>query len=389
MPIAIIGCGYVADLYVKSVGIHPELQLLGVMDRNRDRARRFAAYHSTLEYQSLHELLTDPRVEIVVNLTNPRSHFSVSRACLEAGKHVYTEKPLAMNLAEAQSLVELAEKRGLHISSAPCSLLGETAQTVWKALRENRIGRVYLAYAELDDGLVHKMPYRKWLSESGTPWPYKDEFEVGCTLEHAGYFLTWLVAFFGPAQRVVAFSSLQIPDKATDVDFEVSSPDFSVACIKFGSGVVARLTCSIIAPHDHTLRIIGDEGILYVKDCWFYRSPVSIRRRINIRRSSILSPWKRRCSLVGKRNPKIRYRGASRMDWCRGIAELAEVVVEKRPSRLSGRFCLHVNEVALAIQNAYQTGAVKEISSSFEPIAPMPWALGGRAIGEREIPVSI
>jgi len=373
MRIAIVGCGFVADYYMKTLPGHPELELVGVMDRDQDRASRFSAYHSVPTYPTLDELLQDSNVELVVNLTNPSSHFAVSKACLKAGKHVYSEKPLAMELSQAEELVDLAEKRGLYISSAPCNLLGETAQTIWKALREKAIGRVRLVYAEIDDGLVHKMPYKKWSSESGIPWPYKDEFEVGCTLEHAGYYVTWLAAFFGPAQTVTAFSSCLIPDKETDVPLAGEAPDFSVACIKFASGVVARLTCGIVAPHDHTLEIIGDEGILYTKDCWYYRSPVYIKRRITIRRKMFISPWKRKYPLVGKAT-RYRYRGSQQMDFFRGVAELAAAVREKRPCRLSARFSLHVNEIVLAIHNALDTGSPYKISSSFAPMAPMPWA---------------
>ena len=84
--------------------------------------------------------------------TNSSSHFEVSKACLESGKHLYTEKPLATTFSQAQALVELAEAKGLYFSAAPCSLLGETAQTLWKALRKNEIGKVRVAYGELEDG---------------------------------------------------------------------------------------------------------------------------------------------------------------------------------------------------------------------------------------------
>ncbi|NES81345.1 MAG: Gfo/Idh/MocA family oxidoreductase, partial [Moorea sp. SIO2B7] len=157
MRIAIVGCGFVADYYLKTLPNHSELKLVGVMDIDQERAKKFSAYHSVPAYASLEELLEDSRVEIVLNLTNPRSHYSVSKACLEAGKHVYSEKPLSMDFAEAEELVELAEKKGLYISSAPCSLLGETAQTIWKALRENVIGKVRVVYAEMDDGMVPQM----------------------------------------------------------------------------------------------------------------------------------------------------------------------------------------------------------------------------------------
>lgn len=375
MRIAIVGCGFVADYYLTTLTSYPELVLVGVMDKDAKRATHFSTYHSVPAYSSLEELLEDSQVDIVLNLTNPRSHFTVSKASLEAGKHVYSEKPLAMTISEAQELVNLAEEQGLYLSSAPCSLLGETAQTLWKALREEKIGPVRLVYAEMDDGMVHQMPYQKWLSESGIPWPYKDEFEVGCTLEHAGYYLTWLPAFFGPAETVTAFSACLIPDKQTPIPLDVNAPDFSVACIKFTSGVVARLTCSIVAPHDHSLQIIGERGILHTEDCWFYRSQVYIKRQVTIRRKTFITPWRENYPLlVGKGPSRFGYRGSQQMDFSRGVAELAAAIQEDRPCRLAADYCLHVNEMVIAIQNALETGSPYSLTSTFAPVEPMPWA---------------
>jgi predicted dehydrogenase len=329
-------------------------------------------------FASLDDLLADARVELVLNLTNPRSHFEVTRACLEAGKHVYSEKPLALELDQARALVEWAEARGLRLSSAPCSLLGETAQAIGRALRERRIGEVRLVYAELDEGMVFRMPYRDWVSASGAPWPAKDEFEVGCTFEHAGYYLSWLPAFFGPARCITAFSSCLVPDKGTDAPLEREAPDFSVACITFASGAVARLTCSIVGAHDHTLRIFGDEGILSTKDCWYDRSPVWIRRPIRIRRRVLWSPWRTRYPLGDRGRSRYRYRGAQRLDFARGAAELAAAIVEDRPSRLSARYCLHVNEMVIAIDRARETGASYTMTTTFEPIDPGGPARAGR-----------
>ena len=154
---------------------------------------------------------------------------------------------------------------------------------------------------------------------------------------------------------------------------DVNAPDFSVACIRFASGVVARLTCSIIAPHDHSLKIIGDEGILGINDCWYYGAPVYIKRMIRVRRKTFISPWKQRYPLV-KTASKFRYSGSQQMDFCRGIAEMVAAITEDRPSRLSARYSLHNNEVVLAIHNALETGSPCKISSSFDPIEPLPWA---------------
>ena len=371
--IAIVGCGFVADYYLITLKSYPKLKITGVFDRDLKRCQHFARHHGVEIYQSFDKMLEDSQIDIVVNLTNPRSHFTINLACLEAGKHVYSEKPLAMKLEEAEKLVEIAEQNGLQLSSAPCSLLGETAQTIWKALREESVGKVYAVYGEMDDGLIHKMPYKAWISQSGIPWPYKDEFEVGCTLEHAGYYLSWFPAFFGRAESVTAFSSTLIEDKNTDVPLEHNAPDFSVACIKFSSGVVVRLTCSIVGSHDHSMRIFGDRGILSTPDSWFYNAPVHIRRMFNIRRKMIISPIKQKYPLVGSKT-KFSYGGAFQMDFARGIADIADAIREDRSCHLSARYCLHVNELVLAIHQASENNCTYRVKSNFEPVEPMAWA---------------
>lgn len=376
MNIAIVGCGFVADYYLKTLPLHPELKLVGVMDREQTRAQKLAEVYAIKKvYKNLDELLKESSIDIVLNLTNPRSHYEISKACLECNKHVYSEKPLATTISQAKELVALAKSRNLHISSAPCNVLSESAQTLWKALRDNVVGKVRLVYAEMDDGLVHKMPYKLWLSESGAPWPYNDEFEVGCTLEHAGYYVTWLTTFFGPATTVTAFSSCLIADKETDVPLEPdNTPDFSVACIKFESGVVARLTCSIVAPHDHEFKVIGDKGVLSTHDCWFYGSPVKFQKMINIRRKVLMSPLKQTIPMV-KKPPKFKSKGANHMDFARGVAELASAIRDKRPGRLSADFSLHNNELVLAIQDSLETGCAYKMTTTFDTTQPMPWAL--------------
>jgi predicted dehydrogenase len=104
MRMAFVGCGFVADLYAGTLNQHPELALAGVTDRDADRAHAFARRHDVTAYDSLDALLADERVDLVVNLTNPESHFAVSKAALEAGKHVYSEKPLALAHADAMAL---------------------------------------------------------------------------------------------------------------------------------------------------------------------------------------------------------------------------------------------------------------------------------------------
>ncbi len=374
MNLAMVGSGFVADYYLATLPLHPELRVLGVMDKRVDRAELLSCSYGVPKYPALSDVLQDKRVELVLNLTDPRSHFEVSKAALLASKHVYSEKPLAMVMSQATELVELAESRGLLLASAPCSLLGETAQTLWKALRDRAVGTVRVVYAEMDDGMVPRMPYRKWESVSGLPWPYKDEFEVGCTVEHAGYYLSWLAAWFGPAVTVTSFASVQFPDKLPNETLDMDSPDFSVACIQFASGVVARLTCSILAPRDHSLTIVGDSGVLCTGDSWNYRSPVYSRRMLTIRRRTLLNPLRKHHRLPSAPHKAPKTKGAQSMDFARGPAELAAAVRENRPCRLSPRFSLHVNELALAIHLARDLGATYRMTTTFDPIEPMPWS---------------
>lgn len=380
---AIVGCGYVADLYMEALKSHPELRLQGVWDRDPARLQAFCAFHRVRAYTSYNELLADGKVELVANLTNPREHFKVSEAALLAHKHVYSEKPLATELTDAQTLVELAEARGLFITSAPCSVLGETAQTIWKLLREQQIGTPRLVYGELDDGNVAAMDHAKWISASGAPWPARDEFEVGCTLEHAGYHLTWLTAFFGPVHRMTTFSRVVQPDKG----FEglQPAPDFAAACFEFGNGVVARLTCSIYAAHDHRMRFFGDEGTVSIDRIWDYGAPVHLTRRNRWTSRAEKYPLLARLTGLGPkrvplvRQPPVKGRGLfgkNGMDFCRGIADLGEALASGTSPHLTARWALHVTEVVLAMQNPTVYGDTRDIQTRFEPMAPMPWAQG-------------
>lgn len=375
MRCAIVGCGYVADFYFRTLQNHTNLELIGVFDRNLERCSRFANFYNVYAYDSLQAVLNDRNVELIVNLTNPQSHYCVTKAALSSGKHVYTEKPLALSLQEAEELVDLAKKSGLTLSGAPCNLLSETAQTLWKALREGRIGTPRLVYAELDDGIVF-LDYEKWVSASGAPWPFKNEFETGCTLEHAGYYIGWLVAFFGPAKRIISSTSTLLETKGSIVGS--GAPDFVVGCIEFASGPVARFTSGIYATRDRSLRIFGDEGILSTSDCWDYGAPVYLERRIPV---SWRERHPRRAMLLGMKRPALQLvrpitftypDGANKMDFCRGIAELADAVLENREPRLSARWMLHVNEITLKMCNG--DGSARKLETVFQPIAPMPWA---------------
>src|SRR5688572_19173201 len=135
LRIAIAGCGNIAGPYAKTMQPYEQIELLGAVDIDPQRARDFVATYGGQAYESLDELLADDAVDAVVNLTIHHAHPAVITQCLNAGKHVHCEKPLAMTYEEAKQLVELAEATGLRLSCSPITFMGEAQQTAWKVIR--------------------------------------------------------------------------------------------------------------------------------------------------------------------------------------------------------------------------------------------------------------
>jgi predicted dehydrogenase len=395
VTMGIVGTGYVASFYAGTLAGHKTLRLAGGYDINPRNLAAFSRQWNVRTYGSLEEILNDPQIELILNLTDPRSHYTVSKACLEAGKHVYSEKPLGMTLDEAKTLVALAEQKNVLLASAPCNMLSATAQTIWKAIQDGVVGKIRLVYANFDDGLVGPaMAPWTWFNKCGLQWPAKDEFEVGCTYIHAGYVLTWLAAFFGPARTVTAFSSCQIPDKGVPVDS--MAPDFSVGCIEYDDNVVARVTCGLVAPRDKSLTIVGDDGVIFTNTVRNDSGAVYVRRipsqgrlggverRLNralswLEKRSPYALWGTNSLHVSRKLPFARTPSnnivgiGKEVDFNLGPAEMAEAIRLGRPCRLSPQLGLHLVELIEVLQYPERFGGKRKIESTFDPIQPLPW----------------
>jgi predicted dehydrogenase len=369
--IAMIGTGYVADYYAASLRTFPDIELVACYDRDRERLHRFCAHYGFPAVDSFEALLASDAT-LVLNLTNPHQHFDVSAAALRAGKNVYSEKPLATEVAQARELHALAAQLGLQIGSAPCSLLGQSAQTLRQAVETGAVGTPRLVYAELDDDFISQAPVGKWLSASGAPWPIKDELKVGCTLEHAGYYLTWLMDMFGPVATVVSASAHV--GEVGHITAETPAPDYASGTLFFESGIVARLTCSIIAPHDHRLRVFGDSGVAEIDQAWNNEAPVRIRKRFVLRRKLVNSPIASKAKPGGWTAHPFVDRKQAAMNFMLGPAEMLDAIAAGRPPKLGGDWALHLTEVTLALQNAGSTAGAQKIESRFRKTAPIRWA---------------
>ena len=165
--IAFVGTGFVADYYMTTLANHPALSLAGVWDRDAARLEAFRSFHNVPAYPDLDALLADPSVGIVVNLTTPESHYEITHRALAAGKHVYCEKPLAMELAQAEALIAQAQGSGLTLATAPANGLSDAHRLVDETLRAGRIGAPRLVYAAMEDGPVFRDNWARWRSRSG------------------------------------------------------------------------------------------------------------------------------------------------------------------------------------------------------------------------------
>lgn len=371
--IAIVGAGFVADYYMTTLANYPELELAGVWDHSAGRLAEFCRFHDVRAYGSMEECLGDGEATIIINLSTPESHFALNCAALNAGKHIYCEKPLGMTFEEAREVVDLAERKGLTVCAAPANGLSDAQKLVASLIDAGRIGAPRLAYAEMEDGPVFKDNWTEWRSRSGAKWPGLHEFEVGCTLEHAGYGLSWLVSLFGVVKEGQAFSALTFPDKGPGTAGLAMAPDFAVGCLSFKSGVTARLTCGLAAPRDRSLTIVGEEGTIVVRDLWDDRSPVHLSRfdgkrpllqrlagRFERMRGQVLPLRLVHGRPVAYPSPPKAGKLASfpsQIDFARGISVMAEAVAFGQTPFFSGNRALHLTELALALNEG--VGAFK------------------------------
>jgi predicted dehydrogenase len=349
--VALVGCGNIAERYAASIAAEPRLRLAATTDVVPERAEALARLHGVEHRSSLAELLADDRVDTVVNLTPARSHADVTAASLEAGKHVHTEKPLALTYPEASELAELADRRGLRLSCAPATLLGEAQQTAWKLVREGSLGTVRVVYAEANWGRIER-----WHPSPTTIYAAGPVADVGV------YPLTILTAIFGPVRRVASAYAAELEPERVSRDgaaFRIEKPDFVVAAVEHEGGVVTRLTATFwVGPgRQRGIEFHGDAQSLYLATWGEFDSRLE---------TSVDGSTYTPVPLV--REP---YHG---IGWSRALVDLADALEEGRPHRAGAEHAAHVVEIVDAIEAAAAGGGPVEVRSTFVPPPPMDWA---------------
>ena len=352
MRAAIVGCGNISERYATRITEEESLTLVGVTDELPERAEALAETFDVTRYDSLADVLSDGDVDVVVNLTAPSSHAAVTAAALEAGKHVHTEKPLALRYEQARSLASLASGNGVRLSCAPATLLGEAQQTAWKLVREGTLGDVRVVYAEVNWGRI----------ETWHPSP-QGLYAVGPLVDVGVYPLTILTAMFGPVRRVHGYGVTLQPERATRSGevFHLVTPDFVVALLELEQ-VVVRLTSTFWVEHGRQrgLEFHGEDGTsLHLESFLEFDAPVNLTRDGG--------DTYERVPFVREPFPGI--------DWGRPLVDLAAAVAEGRPHRAGAEQAAHVVEVLDAIARSREEGGAVSVRSEFEPPPPMEWAL--------------
>lgn len=356
MRIGIIGCGNICQkAYIPGIKRYTNLELVALADLDVALAQRIADEHDVAWAGSVADLLARDEVEAVVNLTIPGVHAAVDQQIIAAGKHVFSEKPLALSASDGAEVLAAANAAGVRVGCAPDTVLGLGTQTARAAIDAGTIGRPTSCTAFMA-GPGH---------ESWHPSPeFYYQAGGGPLYDMGPYYLTSLVTMLGPITEVVGFSSRALetrtitsePKAGTEIAVEVDT--HISASLRFASGVIGTAIFSFdVQGHNlPRLEVHGTEGSLVVPDPNRFDGEVQVKHD-------------RKGEWV---DIEPAHAGGARG---LGLAEMAAAIVNDRPHRASGDLALHVTEVMDAILEAGRTGTAIRIQHQCERPAAMPKGL--------------
>lgn len=272
--IGIVGTGHISEIYCQNLTtVHENTEIIACADINRAAAEAKAAKWNIPYVLTVEELLARADIDIVVNLTPPKNHYEVIKAALLAGKHVFTEKPLATTAAEADELVALAEEKGLMLGCAPETNYGASVSTAKDLLQKGAIGKILYADAHFRwPGDENWHPNPAFLYQPG----------AGPLYDRGPYHLNAMVDLLGGVEEVSAMTSIGFPTRTITSQprygevFTVETPSHVQGMLRFQSGVLATLLLSfdMKCPYDSAIEIFGTEGSILVKEPVGFGYPV-------------------------------------------------------------------------------------------------------------------
>ena len=352
--VAIVGCGVISPEYARTLNHLGFIDLVACADAFPDRAAQLAEAHGIPRALTFDEVLGDPDIDTVINLTPPLMHASVTRAALAAGKHAFSEKPLGVDFDEGRDLVARATSLGLRLGCAPDTFLGVGFQTCRDVIERGLIGEPIGANAFM-------------LGSGPESWhPNPDLFYqrgAGPLFDMGPYYLTALVSLLGPARRVTGSARISHaqrtitsqPRHGEQLDVEV--PTHVSTVIDFASGPVATLVTSfdVQASRYRNIEIYGTEATLSVPNPNTFDGPVMIR---GLRDTA----W----TEIEVRKPYLpQHRGI-------GLADMIWATRTGRAHRASSTLALHVLELMTSSIEASAQGRHIELQTTCTPAKSLP-----------------
>ena len=361
--VGLIGCGHIAETYFRAEKYFNNIKIIKCADINLKAARKCSKEYG-VKFLSVNEILKDQEVEIILNLTIPKAHYEISKKALLNGKHVYSEKPLAINLKDGKELLKISRRKKLYLGNAPDTFLGGGIQKSKELVEKNIIGKIKLGNA------VFAFPGIESYHPNPEPWFAK--LEGGPVIDMGPYYITALVNLLGPAKKVSGkiingskFRTIGIgPKKGRK--FKVNCPTTYLSTITFKNSTVIRLTLSfdVIAHQRNHIELYGEKGSMIVPDPNMFGGSVFTCKKlgdnwkefkttkmhlgkINIRTQS---------SRANEAPTNANYRGA-------GLSEMAYSIEKKRKHLCNGEISLHVLDIITSIMKASKSGVNQSINT--------------------------
>lgn len=359
--IGVVGCGNISGIYLKNLQRCSFLQVVACADLKKEKAEAKAKEFSIPHVYTVKELLSDPEIDIVLNLTIPKAHAQIALQALASGKSVYNEKPLALKLQEGKKMLALARRKKLLVGCAPDTFLGAGLQTCRKLIDEGAIGKPVAATAFM---MCHG-------HESWHPDPeFYYDIGGGPMFDMGPYYLTALVNLIGPIKAVSGLARITFAQRTITSapkygkKIRVKTPTHIAGLLEFTGGAAGTIITSFDVWH-HTLppiEIYGTEGSLQVPDPNCFGGPVRLRRSQD-------TEW----TEVPLTHP---YAENSRG---LGVADMARALLSgKTRHRANGTLALHVLETMHAFLSSSRTGRRQTIKTRCQKPEPMdaqakPW----------------
>ncbi len=360
LGIGVIGCGNISTAYMKLAPLFHGIEIRACADMNPDAAMARAGEFG-LRAETVEGLLAANDIEVVVNLTFPDAHYAVSKQVLEAGKHVYSEKPFVLTLEEGQKLAELASARGLRVGSAPDTFLGGAHQLARHLVDAGAVGKICSGTCFVQSpGMEMWHPNPDFFFKPGG----------GPVLDLGPYYISNLVQLLGSVKRVGAISGMASAERTITSEpragekISVETSTTIHALLEFHSGTQITYCASWdVWQHGHAnMELYGLDGTLHVPDPNFFGGEVRMTERGAFVNGT--PAWDHPFSVANDRG-RANYR-------CAGLADMAQAILSGRPHRCSLEFALHVVDVMTSILRSGETGAFVEIATACE----RPAALG-------------